>query len=1497
MSRVGSSNSFANQQLYTQQREAQRSATRAGAMIPEQMNAPKTGTQVRITPENYRQVLGANADVLLTPADLRQLYEQGHLDVQRQFQVAESNEGFLTLTAKFAAALVGPSRSVGAISIDPLFLEMIKDPNAKVGAGYTRVQSETLTVLPSPARPEPTPPSTIPENPEPTVVPQNTTITPAEETEEAANERAEYRELEEERVEQGRREYVVQTTTGDGKAVGSWEGANDSTLSGAYNEALLQDRDLAAAHQHIQRFSLDLNSLISAAQGGQGDKTKLFSRLRGNLNSVVPPLSEAVKQQLISKVENALVFKVDKDGKRALDDQGRAIVQSVNQEGLRELINSRTSLLNNVAKEASHGQFPNFAASSAVERHGQDFRAIAYVSKTNATKSTTHIAGISTDSANAILKKQATGVFVRDDGSTKHFDTLNILATRQVKPHGSDPGYEMYAQQYPEANTLADVYRLQTENTPIPLDNTTVNTYVNLYNQRFPQNPITADSVKAAPPTLMDMYALRAANFTNTISVRANNGKVEIAGDPAQVERSKKLVMNVRLVLEANTPGLVTHSFDQTSVQQVNKRAEHNFKGVTIGLENNSDQAISQTKGYEGLTPEQQTLQRVQLYDINNDRGIEADIDKTDTDRFNANNSGRNLQQVGYGFRGVEGSGGTTTTTRLDPEKTKTTISDNIHALNKENTILGENDEDNQNVSGIDAQIQRMERAGISLDQDIAPPIIITVPDPEDSTKQIQRPAQYSDWGTATAPGPLRNQVIATATTNTSTSDLVSKIDKNISDLRALGPNPAGIDPASVANFRDVLDRQISKLEGQSPEHPQLQSFKDARAELFGEGGPLAQIAAAGDSQRLLAATEGEGAPTDGPAAPTSGPGYDSEFVGKVDKSLDDFHKYVKGAIADGRISNTERNEMRQFVDTAKANTQRFISGIDASIGDVYSLPADQLKQKLLAKGVSEADADQIVSNVDRIKSINAAVNVASEGQAASSLYQSVRQLSQRLDQFESIEVAKTAFKDQMKGIAETDPDAFRTLMQVTYSLPPYNNPEGAPPRTAEQDAAIKSAYAELETKAKEGNMPFPPQVEFVPRSELAGGNGAYVREPGQDRPEQGKIYLADDLVQQPDKLLRVFSEEMFHHLEHQDGVQSLLKEKAASEGRTDDVAAANAGRDLDAIDDEGRRGLTALRQILAGNKAPDQLTSLADTAGREKANLTNNQGQIHIEDDADHGELTGTSNLGSVGSRIEFSTDPGATPQEVPEGTPRVVGGGTTNYNNAVGVDLDITPTAPYQSRPMQEDYDRGLTTPDGFNENYPQVDRLNNPDASWTAEEPGFWQKLGDGIVQTGGQLMEGLPSGLQALGLKIQQHGEKMQALVKQLFGEVANRLGEYSTEAHKTIYGEGGYHGNDVDASRGRAQNYEAQRNNHTARSLGAAAEADYSNLGPRYKDKEGRDIQSQRVAQAHSDYQKRQSSFFGNAGSELSQARGQGTASALENQGEYAMRTQAPRRHA
>lgn len=162
-------------------------------------NTPQTGAQYRVTPQNYRQILGNQADIVLKPEQMKDMFEKGYLDVQRQFTEAESNEGIFTIAAKAMATFIGPSKSIGAISIDPKFLEMIKDPNAEIGFGYTRLRTETLTSLPYPQEPER--PATPPAQNTPTLQQTNVAVTtPQQQTEEHRDQLVKFRKEQEQQT-------------------------------------------------------------------------------------------------------------------------------------------------------------------------------------------------------------------------------------------------------------------------------------------------------------------------------------------------------------------------------------------------------------------------------------------------------------------------------------------------------------------------------------------------------------------------------------------------------------------------------------------------------------------------------------------------------------------------------------------------------------------------------------------------------------------------------------------------------------------------------------------------------------------------------------------------------------------------------------------------------------------------------------------------------------------------------------------------------------------------------------------------------------------------------------------------------------------------------------------------------------------------------------------------------------------------------------------------
>ena len=51
--------------------------------VPSYFNTPQAGAQYRVTPQNYRQVLGDQADIVLKPEQMKDMFEKGYLDVQR----------------------------------------------------------------------------------------------------------------------------------------------------------------------------------------------------------------------------------------------------------------------------------------------------------------------------------------------------------------------------------------------------------------------------------------------------------------------------------------------------------------------------------------------------------------------------------------------------------------------------------------------------------------------------------------------------------------------------------------------------------------------------------------------------------------------------------------------------------------------------------------------------------------------------------------------------------------------------------------------------------------------------------------------------------------------------------------------------------------------------------------------------------------------------------------------------------------------------------------------------------------------------------------------------------------------------------------------------------------------------------------------------------------------------------------------------------------------
>jgi hypothetical protein len=567
---------------------------------PSYFNTPQTGAQYRVTPQNYRQILGDKADIVMKPEQMKDMFEKGYLDVQRQFTEQESNEGIFTIAAKAIATFVGPSKSIGAITIDPKFLEMIKDPNAEIGFGYTRLRQETLNSLPYPTEPErpatPPPAQTTPGL-------QQTDVgvaTPEARTQEHADQLVKFRKEQEQRTETPGTpgSYMVERNSHQNNAGVTWgkdggakasdefgtlvkkyegEGApqywnteyvQDATWEGAYTEAATQDRDTAVRFQFATRGGLDMETARSERRGNP------------NADTVATRQTQVLLNYVNKKTGSHLT----------MNDVMR------NPQGVKEQI-------------AKAYGFPNNAEVSRLSQHSRDFRAIGYISGENPKVATHQVGQMSTGQANNILRQQITGHSKKSDNTDNFYDTIGMLSSRKV----SEPGFDAFKPADATASTtLLDVYRTQTQTTPIP-DNA-MGDYQKLYNDTFKTN-LSLDDIKAAKPTLQDMYALRASNFyaanspgknkdgdplpLKPLPVTPNNGRVTLNNPGQDTNR----MLNVRMVLEANNGGDQMHRFGPTEIAAVNARVTQNFTGSTLTLRNNLGQTV----------PADQLIQRLQI--------------------------------------------------------------------------------------------------------------------------------------------------------------------------------------------------------------------------------------------------------------------------------------------------------------------------------------------------------------------------------------------------------------------------------------------------------------------------------------------------------------------------------------------------------------------------------------------------------------------------------------------------------------------------------------------------------------------------------------------------------------------------------------------------------------------------------------------------------------------------------------------------------------------
>lgn len=1232
----------------------------------------------------------------------------------------------------------------------------------------------------------------------------------------------------------------------------SYERVNDSTWSGAHIEATLQDRELAESFQRITRFEVDLGSAISRNKKGE-DTSVLRNRLQGYLNHA--GITDVNVDDLIS---------------------GKASVGTA---------------LNKVSREMSHGQFPDHNAVVKVRQHAQDFRAIGYVSQANAKGAAEHIGAMSNNQTNAILHRQLDGVDTNKDGVSHFFDTSNILSSRKL----DQAGFDTFANQVtiPDGKSakdmsLLDVYKAQTANTKLPPE--ALNEYVSRYNETFHlsgDQALTADKLSQGgyQPTLQDMYALRTKAFDNNAKISAGeNGRVNLpSGDSGLINQ----INNVRLVLETNSPGLEAHHFDGPAVDAVNARVDVNFANTTIDLQDNANNSIltsmdsilakapqdqvdstqpdtnaklehlemptedmSQLLQASGFSADQakslmtatqdgksklnMTALKEALPALRHEQTIHRlklvqgeDLDKTDTDKYNTAHSDDPLNEVGYGFQNT----GTASSSSLE-----TTIQHNLAALS---TISQSPSVHPDTVSGFKTaltdQIGQLRSSLIAQGKSPAEADAAIKPY-QDQMNQLLDPqgpletkaTQYGEY--------LRAQEIVGASAGhglPSVSSMQSTIQENLDALGSLensAKHNAAINPQTLTDFKAKLTEQIGALKQADPQNPKIAEYESRLNQYMDPNGPLQTQATKYDEymRAKTIANNGEG-----------GQGFTAQ-------SLDQFQTYIRGAIKDGKIDETEHQHMKDFVHNSIMSMQQDLKsrgldvGNDSTFASMFALDKDQL----MSHGMSEHEADQTLDSLDRLKTAHASLNLVQDSAASASLYQRVRDLDKKLDEFHDIGIDKTAFRDRMKQMA-SDPATFQTFLQSAFDLPdPKSSPE------------VAKDYDTLAKMAKAGTLPFPPNIAFVDRSELNGGNGAFVSGPGQDP----TIMIAKDLMNDPQGMKDVFSEEMFHYLDQSAIMQDLHAHKASQElqklspqgtvpknetefrtaldsiqGDDNKAKFEHAWNDFksatakyDTKGDEGRAGLYAMRRILSGDNKPEDIKAAAEQGRGQRAQVTSDQ-HISVQDNMDYGIVgeggirQGNETLAKAGSTIEFSSGDVNAPNPNSDDTSGI------DYTHQAGVDMDVARRDPYQSqrRPMQDppqrpnpEAVRQQNWEDAYGVNPTQV-----PEAPQLTDEdkPGTMENIGKALVQ-------GMPDGIAALGDGLMKFAETIKAAVEKYFADVSKNLANASTlmnQAMDVIYGTGGDYGHDADAAVGRPDGYEQGRTN-----LSHISNRDYS-MTPNY----------------------------------------------------------------
>lgn len=1329
--------------------------TTFGARIPTGTNAPATAQDGGIMRIRAGQPLPKGMDALLTPQDMKQLYEKGYLDVQRTFTTMESNEGLLTLTSKLAAALVGPSRSVGAIQIDPLFLEMIKDPNAEVGFGYTRVRNETLRVLPSPVA---DPAVQAPERPRtpPSVPPY---VPP---------------ERRDPRTEPPRDVKPVDGVTPGRPQTGS------VSFRGLFNHDSTDERNNSLIG-HINNLGSQSFMSLTVRAGSN-------ALAGGTYNNALTASRSSVFRDPITRSGNS-------------DQVHRDFVQE--HFGV-DILGSRSSRAAHVPVGDRHrvvpsSEGPTGEGSSAVQPSDRFLRA-------------------------------ATELFFRSTGKDG------------VQTSGGRPYPTQILQRNTDIITNVDQVFVPDEDG----EGLTINREAQFDIDPDVRNVLT-DIVKKQNPGISDAeLEQEVRNLAVYAQSYLEHRKYEVEAD---------------ITVNAETIGDAKNYLANTNRASLPPEMQKVYDEVEKAV------AAFDTSKTAGAPAQEQTVADVSqnIRNLNQINVSDASIENVET-------------VIGEQISRLPETGPGSPSTIEMPEFQK--------ALDKD---------------GNEVVIPRVQN-GASLPQDMRP------------VAGDDR-VMLSDWGTEKDAGPLQRHVLGNATTRPvsmdGAGDILASANKNVEGLTAMLENPP-VSSRTLNEFEATIKGQIQQLEqevtrlSQKPnltpeENTQLASLRDGLSSLKADF--------AGLQDKLAAAKENARAAD--LAYKTAG--GDEQFLNNVDNSLTGLRDYIAkeiivngtprmtGAVADGKISDTEVADMQKFVDDSAQAMVNFLTSHEVPVGEGVK-PQHRLEsvtfESLTAGTPPKFDnqqASRIMETIDRLQFAQASVNVIPEGGLTAGLYERVHELGRRLDSFNETEVPKTAFReearaavDQLKNefreqiqtFAQQQPEQFVQIMAGIYGL------EGSEGNQAQHAALIHMA--------RTGDLPFTSNIDFVDRDKL-GGDGAYI---SGENGREPVILIARDLMDKPEAMQKVFFEEMFHHLEASVSAplaEGILREAMGLEegAALPDALPENASPEVtsawnqlqrvrageEAPGDEGQVGATIMEARRNNPGATlEQLQRAGENVRMESSTIDPNVAAINRNDarfiSPDRGTLQADirDDQGNViarsGSTIEFSTSATSPAATAPAATPPAQDGrATIRYTNEPGVNLNVASLNPHQShvRGSTEVYNRGIGNDQSrrgetFNLSAPVRNNIQDPGvrsqidgqiAQMHAQgrspeeihravqetlinQHGYSQEAAFNAVSLNtatsvgdepNELKEGLKklkdnAGdiIMSIGQSMQKLADMIKKMVAQLFGEVAMRLQQADPNkitAYDVVYGEGGWHGNDTDVSRGRPDDYGTLQFNQTA----------------------------------------------------------------------------------